>query len=392
MAHTLKLHLKAPKQRRLGRRGLLLALTAALILAAALTAYKGAGSTPSITSYDELKARIASQQRVAVMFASPTCHVCEKMMPHWLRLARASEQLHTSFYVVQLGPATAEAFREYHVSETPTFILFVNGRPIAVHVGGFQGENVTQSMLQWILSPLSATPPLAGGNESYTCSGDSCRVPLHEEGAGPGLAAAAFAAALAAGVLASLSPCTLPLLVAHASASRGGRSRRAAAGCFAASLAAVTAVGLVLAASSWAASGLSGALTPLLAALLLVAGVVELAGFSVELPGVRLGRLGLYGRCGLFGFLSVQCNLPLVAAPFLMVAGLGLSDAGAAVSAALGYGVGLSAVLALVAAGTPGVASAVGRLLGRGELVEKASGLLLIASGALLAVYYLGLV
>jgi cytochrome c biogenesis protein CcdA/thiol-disulfide isomerase/thioredoxin len=92
-----------------------------------------------------------SKKPIAVMFESPTCPVCKRMYPHWLKLEEASGTLPVEFYHIMYSSESASAFRHYSVFDTPTFIVFINGKPVARHVGAFEGDNVTAVMLSWAL-------------------------------------------------------------------------------------------------------------------------------------------------------------------------------------------------------------------------------------------------
>ncbi len=98
-----------------------------------------------------------SAKPVAVMFESPTCPVCKKMYPYWAKLEEMSSSLPVAFYHVMYGGITAPIFIEYGITDTPTFIVFVGGQPVARHVGSFEGPNVTDTMLSWVMGALGLT-------------------------------------------------------------------------------------------------------------------------------------------------------------------------------------------------------------------------------------------
>ncbi len=93
---------------------------------------------------------------LAVMFSSDTCPVCKAMEPSWLRLCK-SPPGNVRVVILKLTRSTIEVFNRYAVTETPTFIVFVGGEPAARHVGAFEGGNITQAMLDWV---LEATRPV----------------------------------------------------------------------------------------------------------------------------------------------------------------------------------------------------------------------------------------
>ena len=97
------------------------------------------------------------EKPVAVMFESPTCPVCKKMAPYWAILEKRSDDLPVRFYHVMLSSSTFPLFERYGIEETPTFIVFVDGRPVLRHVGGFMGEgNISDVMLAWALAAIPA--------------------------------------------------------------------------------------------------------------------------------------------------------------------------------------------------------------------------------------------
>ncbi len=110
-----------------------------------------------LTRSDDLAKLLEEENRpVAVMFSSETCPVCRTMEPHWKVLCEKSD-LPVSFSILMLNRDTARIFLDYGVVETPTFIVFVDGRPVARHVGGFTGDNITSVMLNWALASSGTT-------------------------------------------------------------------------------------------------------------------------------------------------------------------------------------------------------------------------------------------
>ncbi len=92
-----------------------------------------------------------AEKPLAVMFTSDTCPVCQQMEPHWSQLC-GRDDLPVRFVMFKLNKATVDVFLSYSVTETPTFIVFKDGDPVARHVGGFTGQNITGVMLEWALS------------------------------------------------------------------------------------------------------------------------------------------------------------------------------------------------------------------------------------------------
>jgi len=130
-------------------------LVGALVLFAAVN--YGPNSTTGgeacvLTSTSALQETISDAGKpVAVMFTSDTCPVCQQMEPYWSELC-GRQDLPVEFVMFKLTPSTIQTFYDYGVTETPTFIVFVEGDPVARHVGGFAGENITGIMLEWALA------------------------------------------------------------------------------------------------------------------------------------------------------------------------------------------------------------------------------------------------
>lgn len=395
-----RIHLKNPqREKRLSRSALAVIVLASMALGAVFSytqAYTS-GKPYIIDTSQELERLIGTGRPVAVMFTSPTCPVCKRMKAYWVKLAMQNGKGGVDFYIIELSDQTAGVFYRHGVRTTPTYMLFYKGALIARRVGEFHGQNVTQAMLEWATSSLFLSRPLSGKTvqANTTCTGDYCVVEPLPTGAGGGVGmplALMVAVSFIAGVLASVSPCTLPLLIAHASisAKTKGRGPRIAGGCFAASTVSVLLLGMLFATFSWLLSSLRSFLAPSIAFLLIMLGTAGVAGYRIDLPAAfSAGRLGVYGVCGLFGFLSVQCNLPLVLGPFLMIVGAGSGDPVGALYLAVGYAMGLSVVLALVMSGSGRIASLVEKMLYRGELLNRVSGLIILLSGLFLATYYL---
>ncbi len=159
MSHGLRMDL--PRQGRMesGVVLLLAVIIAGIVFFYASSSVKALYSTesPCIVSnpytFDRL---LGSGGTLAVMFSSDTCPVCKAMEPSWLRLCESPPN-DVRVIILKLTRSTVDVFNRYAVTETPTFMVFVNGEPVARHVGAFEGDNITQAMLDWI---LEATRPV----------------------------------------------------------------------------------------------------------------------------------------------------------------------------------------------------------------------------------------
>jgi len=465
----------------------------------------------AISSSTMLERIISSSAKpVAVMFESPTCPTCKQMYLYWAVLERQSNVLPVEFYHIVFGPATEEAFRRYRVTDTPTFIVFVEGQPVARHVGAFGGNNITDTMLSWALfsaglSVISDPQKLAEeglrifDNRCSSCHGriagldreslkawlDSRRdepdllakrvaealeknmtlrelygsygaisdavramrkyipdltsyeidrlsyfldyvsailegkeppaiiqpkpginatrvaalqlqeAPAEASAATTSVSIVSALAALAAGIVAAFSPCVLPLLVTYVSAVGVSGRALAVSKCIVCGVAAfvgVIAIGLLFVLASSLAASIHSIFLPVVAAAVIAAGVASILGVPVELEGIIGARRGgLTGFCAVYGFLAVQCNLPLVAGALLLAAGVGSMSSGLIVAVSFAAGISISLAAAVYAVGRVG-SSVVNRMMGRYVLLSRVGGLVLVAAGIYMLAYSLQLI
>ncbi len=488
-----------------------------LFIAASLIAFAGIWDTVAIGgSYLEVSGhQIPSSQAlenllekagkpVAVMFRSENCPVCKAMYPYWAVLEQKSGELPLDFYDIMYTSATAEAFAKYGVEETPTFIVFVDGEPVARHVGGFQGANITRAMLLWAraasgaarlepgslasegleiynrkcsmchgmvggfnqslvrgwveaqasrgdrlgeaiaraleenrslvdlyggwgglrdavmemrkyvdISPYEADrlayflaytasiaagreppePPLTNTTATAILSGRGEATRLEEQRTSSSAAfIVALAAAVAAGVVAAFSPCTFPLLLAMVtSLARSGRETgvKDCVACLAAGIAGVAGLGAVFLVASPVAGLVQNILLPIVAAAVIVAGAASLLGVPVELAGLIRARKSIVGFCAAYGFLAVQCNLPLVVGALMLI--LTAGDIASAAITLLGFAAGISVPVALAVYAKGPVQGLIARASARTQLIERIGGAVMLGAGVFLLAYSLGL-
>ena len=254
-------------------------------------------------------------------------------------------------------------------------------------------ENRTPPVFPWMkLSNTTAAAATAAAKEDT--KGGASRL----EAAAAGSSAVGLVAVVTAavsGLVAVFSPCVLPLLVTHASVVAASRQRLGAgrcAACGAAAAASIIAVGALFLAAGKLVASVQQLLLVVVSAAVLAAGLAGLLGVPVELQGLVSGKKGgLIGFCAVYGFLALQCNLPIVAGALLLVAGLGLSLGGVAALLALAAGVGvpLAALTWVVSRGGRAVAD---RLLARNELLTRIGGAVMALAGLYLLLHSLELV
>ena len=201
----------------------------------------------------------------------------------------------------------------------------------------------------------------------------------------------------ALGVAAAASPCLLPLypgflayLAGNRWASAGGRSAVLLGFVVAAGvLTAVTATGLVVSALALPLSGILAFLVPATTVVLVVLGLVMLAGrnpfariASVEVPVIRhpAGQAYVYGL--LMGPVAIPCAGPFLIA--LLAISVGIVDAGARLGSFLVFGLGFCLPLILLAAlgAARGQAVASGIARHHGAVLRVAGAMLIVAAFA----------
>jgi cytochrome c biogenesis protein CcdA/thiol-disulfide isomerase/thioredoxin len=200
--------------------------------------------------------------------------------------------------------------------------------------------------------------------------------------------------ALIAGAGTAITPCVLPVLPALLSASAAGGRRRPLG--IVIGLAVTFTIAIVALAQLVKGVGLaSGAARTLAIVVLIGFGLIllipELAA-RVQAPLSRLARFGPRTRGdgfwtgvavgGALGFVCAPCAGPILAAVTSVSASSGATAQ--VVAVALSYAVGLSSVLLLYALGGRAVIDRVKRSA-RGHVVERTLGVVLIATGALMA-------
>ena len=200
--------------------------------------------------------------------------------------------------------------------------------------------------------------------------------------------------ALIAGAGTAITPCVLPVLPALLSASAAGGRRRPLG--IVLGLAVTFTIAIVALAQLVKGVGLaSGAARTLAIVVLIGFGLIllipELAA-RVQAPLSRLARFGPRTRGdgfwsgvavgGALGFVCAPCAGPILAAVTSVSASSGATAQ--VVAVALAYAVGLSAVLLLYALGGRTVIERV-RRSARGHVVERTLGVVLIATGVLMA-------
>jgi cytochrome c biogenesis protein CcdA/thiol-disulfide isomerase/thioredoxin len=200
--------------------------------------------------------------------------------------------------------------------------------------------------------------------------------------------------ALVAGAGTAITPCVLPVVPALLSASALGGRRRPVG--IVLGLALTFTIAIVALAQLVKGVGLAGGAVRSLAVVVLLAfGVVLLVpGLAerVQAPLSRLGRFGPrtrgsgfwsgVGVGGALGFVCAPCAGPILAAVTSVSASGGASVR--VIAVALAYAVGLSAVMLLYGLGGRAVLDRV-RRRARGHTVERALGVVLLATGVVMA-------
>ena len=125
---------------------------------------------------------------------------------------------------------------------------------------------------------------------------------------------------------------------------------------------------------------------PVVGVAVLAAGLAPLFDIPMEVSTAKLGKGGQNVFCALYGFLSVQCNLPLVIGALLLIATAG------GVSTLVGFALGIGIPLAITSYLAPKAKNLAMTITNRSKEIELVSSVLLILAGVYLVLYSFGVV
>ena len=168
-----------------------------------------------------LATQIAERGVTILYFKQELCPGCAKVEPALMRLA--SERRDVRLVVAHIDRmlerdprATLEMLGDFKVLGTPTIIVYVDGREAGRHVSTFGLGDQYKPLKEFVEAAIEgkALPQDSGG--VYT----QLRLP-HERAFEPGYIVASSLTALGLGLVAALSPCSLPMVLAYSLSSRG---------------------------------------------------------------------------------------------------------------------------------------------------------------------------
>jgi len=319
--------------------------------------------------------------KLAVFFSTQSCAECTEMSPAWQRV-EAMYGGSTAFLEVSYSMETSQIFAKYDVTNTPTFIIFVDGSNVSRHDGVFSSPDKMEQFIQ-------------NGSVNSQSSAVSGQLALLESES-PALL---ISVVLGIGVFAS--PCVLPmlpgylgLLVRDESGKDKNRVGISSISSFAAGLSGILLVGIlfvVLGSIFWSVID-EGKL--LIAFVLMAFGAASILGLGVLSSLPRLLRIqqkaesslrGVTSYSFMYGFLSLGCSLPLMAGAMLnILAGV---DTTSLIARLLAFGIGFAIPLAFFtyAAGR-GVGFSASKLGKGSAILQKIGGGTMIA-GAILLIF-----
>jgi len=192
-----------------------------------------------------------------------------------------------------------------------------------------------------------------------------------------------FLVGLAAGVGAAVSPCNFPLFVTYVT--RGLRERRSSAlsavSCAAAAAVGVAFLGALFLAFSTAALELQKFLIPVVGTVIVAISAASLLKVPISFSAGSLGKTGGKAFCFIYGFLSVQCNLPLVIGALLLIA------SGGGFQTLAGFALGVAAPLFAVSWAGPRVRGLAEKIVRNSERIELITNAFMLAAGIYLLFY-----
>ncbi|MCE4611937.1 MAG: thioredoxin domain-containing protein [Desulfurococcales archaeon] len=371
--------LRLDKARPASDKSMLLKLTLSIftlmVFASLVLSSTPSADLPRITSPDEYWRAVGSGGKVLMYFSQAACPGCKKIEPSIARFA--SEQSEVKVYKVDLD-AIAEKYgyrglidfvSEMGVRGTPTLILYVNGREVARHEGTFGFGDQYEPLKRFVESSLQ------GDTENLSTGTVTTGLEVLARTTTPAQVTLTLLASLAFGLIAAVSPCSLPMVAAFATLSDESRRFRG----FVATLASVAAVAFAGGSIFALIYVVGDALVPFISPgvlLIFAASAFIIAWGLMSLAG-REPVIALSGRAkSLLPVIGLQCSLPFLIAVIALAGKAPHLALGASLLFAAGYG--LPYALA---------ASAGGEFMQRltrysgGRALQVLQGLLLIAAG-----------
>ncbi|UXD22827.1 hypothetical protein IPA_08615 [Ignicoccus pacificus DSM 13166] len=198
----------------------------------------------------------------------------------------------------------------------------------------------------------------------------------------------AFLVGLAAGLAAAVSPCVLPLFITHITSSirRNESSLGSSISCAVLAALGVAALGALFLIFSDVVLSVQKMILPVVGAAVLAAGLASVLNVPMEVSTAKLNKRSTSLFCALYGFLSVQCNLPLVIGALLLIATAG------GLSTLVGFALGIGIPLAVVSYLAPKAKNLAMVLTNKSKEIELISAILMIIAGVYLLLYSFGVV
>lgn len=329
--------------------------------------------------YDAIPKRGAA----LVYWKQEACPGCKKVEPAVIKFSVEKSDVkvlvaHIDKMLRKDPEATLQLLSDLGVYGTPTFIVYKDGVEVGRHVSTFGGGDQYEPLVEFVYGALEGESP-----ELRPLTGSVTSV-VPRESVDPVTVAKYLGYAFTLGIIAALSPCSLPVLaVFTTSSARGGEDEARRFKAFLTNTLGIAA----------AAVGFGSILSLLyLVGVFLPVNPYVILVFAVAAFIVAWGLENLAGRDPLIQFsrrwskllpvLGLQCSLPFLLAMISLVAVAPHIVFGASMMFAAGY----SLPYALAAALGKGFSGFMLRLM-NSRLFLRGQGLLLIAAG--LYIYYL---
>ncbi|MCX8196029.1 MAG: thioredoxin fold domain-containing protein [Acidilobaceae archaeon] len=332
----------------------------------------GADGVLEVTDPRKLEESIPREGASVVFFKAYGCPGCAKVEPALLKYIKENGSV--KLVVANLSEMsqrdyaeTLNIMRKYNVPGTPTLLLYVNGSLVARKVGVFGPGDQYEGLKKFVEEGLARAKETKGTEAPASGSGGALEL------------LAFLSGSLFLGLLAAVSPCSLPVLLVYASTSRQRPGAREAVKKAAALWAAAAAGGLLLALtyyfSSVTALNVYGLLTSFLASLVVAWGALTLWSSNPTL--VNLPQLSRAAP-----LLGLQCSLPFL---LTLIAIAGSSPLQASLGGLL-FALGFSLPFTALSSATSLANAIVGFMNSRAAIVLQ--GAALVAAG-LYVLYYL---
>lgn len=294
-------------------------------------------------------------ERIAVLFWSPGCKLCDEIKPYWVNLSASGGIPGVRMASFSLGdPEGLRLASAYSITRTPTILILDHELREVSRVG------------PETLAGVASVSNLRSTIERFAQKTEPREIPRASLLLYPALGAAI-----------ALSPCSMPLLLLYSASLAPAASKSSLAiRCGLLAMLGLGVLGLLIVIASSMVVSLAPIALRVLGFLLLSVGVIALTGEAGVASQIQARSVNV--ACLSFGVVASQCSLPLIAGALLAPALSGSVALGLASLALLALGLGATLGVVLYTSGR--IAEALYNTVGAGNMT-RIGGLLIAILG-----------